>query len=346
MADNVVEIVGQVLRQRQRGQPDIAVTGISPTRAVTTQLVVQVNEEDGDAYGLRLVFPPRASAPADLIAALAEGERLRVRGRLGWRETYDLRFATAEDPLGRPTRELVVTVLAVERAEAAAIDGSWVRLQGTIWVPPQIRRHELAPSLELARTSLQVTVRQPSSRPGSRAEFVQQETIPIDVPLELPGRGAVLRAGNQVVVEGRLERFRQRINLERNPLVGRALAPLKTQMETEVAQLAGEEQRSAARRGARAVRQLVYEDRLRLRAGYVELVAGTPLDDVEEAIHNRETWTRTIQARRAARQHRKVARVTAAQPAPVLRVVDDAGPGNDAPTPGAPPGMIEGATET
>ena len=328
LEENSVEIVGQVMRQQRRGTRGIAFSGVSPTRAVTTQLSVQVNEEDGEAYGIRLVFPPRSAEQEHLIAGLAEGDRVRVRGRLGWRETYDTRFATADDPLGRPAREMVVTMLQLERADEAAIDGSWVRVKGTVMVPPQIRRHEVSPSLEIARTSVQVSMRQPSSRPGSRAEFVHKETIPVDFPLELPNIGAALRAGNQVLVEGRLERFRQRINPERSALVATALKSLKTQLDTELEQLTGDARDGAARRGARQVRALLYEDRLRLRAGYVALINGELLDAIDVAITNRQEWTRSMQVRRERRQSREP-RTGRPQHMRAEVVAGDAAGGND-----------------
>jgi hypothetical protein len=77
-----------------------------------------------------------------------------VRGRLSWRDTYDLRYATADHPLGRPARDLVITVLHLDRADPAAVDGSWVRVAGSVRYPLQIRPHEAIPGLRIARTSL------------------------------------------------------------------------------------------------------------------------------------------------------------------------------------------------
>jgi hypothetical protein len=234
-----------------------------------------------------------------LLEALTEGERVQVRGRLSWRDTYDLRFASAEHPLGRPARELVVTVLEVARAEPTAVDGSSVRVQGTVLVPPQIRPHETSPGLRVARTSLQVTMHIPSTRPGSRAAFVETAHIPVDIPIDLPNRGAALRAGNRIALEGRIERYRQRIHPERSEPVSVALEAMRSRQDNELAQGMTESQEAARRRSARELRSLLYEDRLRLRAGYVDVVAGTVLDDLEQVIRNRREWTARVQARRA-----------------------------------------------
>lgn len=298
-ATNVVEIVGTVMPQRRTDRGSVARTLISPTRAITAQIALQVHEEDGEAYGLQLVLSPRVGIKPGVLETLAEDDRVQVRGRLSWRDTHDLRFASAEHPLGRTARELVVTVLHLERADPAAVDGSWVRVQGTVLVPPQLRPHETIPGLRVARTSLQVTVRIPSSRPGSRAEFVETANIPIDVPIDLPGVGAAFRAGNRAILEGRLERYRQRIQPERSAPVSLVLEAMRARQESELAHGMAQSQEAERRHGARELRSLLYEDRLRLRVGYVELLSGTMLNDLDEVARNRQVWTSAAQARRA-----------------------------------------------
>ena len=309
--ENLVEIIGTVVTQRWRGRDSIALSGMSPAHARTARLALQVTEEDGDAYGIRLVCAQQAPGVAALLAQLQDGDRIRVAGRLGWRATYDLRYATPDDPAGRPVRELLITVLALEPALPDALDGSWVRAQGTILVPPRLRWHEVVAGMQVARTSLQVALHQPSLRPGSRCAIVQTETIPVDFPLDLPDVGAALRAGNRVVVEGRLELFRQRINAERAPQVGVAVATLRQALAAELAELADEARSRAERRGAGQVRRLLYEDRLRLRAGYVALLGGAPLDDLDQVVDHHRAWTRDQQARRDLRQQRQTARADA-----------------------------------
>jgi hypothetical protein len=186
-----------------------------------------------------------------------------------------------------------------------------VRVQGTILVPPRLRWHEVVAGMQVARTSLQVALHQPSLRPGSRCAIVQTETIPVDFPLDLPDVGAALRAGNQVLVEGRLELFRQRINPERAPQVGVAVATLRQVLAAELAEVADEARTRAERRGAGQVRRLLYEDRLRLRAGYVALLGGAPLDDLDQVVAHHRAWTRDQQARRDLRQQRQTARADA-----------------------------------
>ena len=113
------------------------------------------------------------------------------------------------------------------------------------------------------------------------------------------------RAGNQVALEGRLERYRQRIHPEWSKAVGAAVETWRAQQQGELAQLAYEAQAAGQRHRARAACALLYEDRLWLRAGNVALIAGAPLHDLKEVARNRQTWTRAAQARRTQYQERQ-----------------------------------------
>ncbi len=302
---NLIEIVGPVLLQRRRGKEQVALTNFSRQRGARTQLYVQINEEHGDTYALTLYFPARTAEDEALIESLQEGERIRAVGQLSSRETYDTRFVTNEMPLGRPMRELMILVLRLERATEDDLDGSWVTLTGTIATPPRLRRHEIESSMEIARTSLFVQVRQPSRRPGCGAIRMKEDRIPIDVPMALPNAGAALARHNSVAVQGWLEVYRARLNPEFEPLVAAALSDLEATWAAEAARLQGRALEEAQRTHARRLRAMLYEDRLRVRVGQVELLGGTAIDDRQAVEAHYRQWNADVQARReAARQRR------------------------------------------
>lgn len=313
---NMVEIVGPVMihdprRRRSDGgqqrandpRGEIVRTSVTATGALATQLMVQVNEEDGSAYGIRLVFPPRSEAEEQVIAGLEAGDRIRVVGRLAWRDSYDTRYATLDTPMGRPVRELVVIVLFLERADSTAINGSWVKLRGTVRMFPNIRAHETSPADRVARGSLEVEVRQPSRRPGSKAEFVQREAIAVDVPTSVRGADGAWRRGNEIGIEGHLEMYRVQIKPERpgNEMVGQAVHALKSRLTEELEGLPEHERRQATRRGTAQLRSMQYETRLRVRADYVELISGEVIS-IDDTIRLHREELDTIQQRRRGRQ--------------------------------------------
>lgn len=314
---NTVEITGPVMlqdpRRRTEGnQPranetrgELVRTSVTSTGALTTQLMVQVNEEDGSAYGIRLVFPPRSEAEEQVIAGLEAGDRVRVVGRLAWRDSYDTRYATFDAPMGRSVRELVVIVLFLERADSAAINGSWVKLRGTVRVFPNIRAHETSPADKVARGSLEVEVRQPSRRPNSKAEFVQREAIAVDVPLSVRGAEGARKRGNEIEVEGHLEMYRFQIRPDRpgNEMVGQAVQALKSRLTEGLQGLPEHERRQATRRGTAQLRSMQQETRLRVRADYVELISGEVIS-IEDTIRLHQEELDTIQQRRGRRAAR------------------------------------------
>lgn len=302
---NLVEIVGPVMLQRQRGKEQVALARFSRQGGARTQLYVQINEEHGDVYTLTLYFPARTAEEEQLIESLQEGERIRAVGQLSSRETYDTRFVTDDAPLGRPMRELAIAVLRIERAAEDDIDGSWVELRGTIATPPRLRRHETESSLEIARTSLLVQVQQPSRRPGVAALRMKEDRVPIDVPVALPHAGAALARDNGVCVKGWLEVYRAKLNLEREPLVADAITALEAQGVEERARLTGKALQDAERVHTRRLRSLLYEDRLRVRVGQVELVSGTMVDDLEVVRNNHRTWEDGVRSRRDAQRARR-----------------------------------------
>jgi hypothetical protein len=302
---NLVEIVGPVMLQRQRGKEQVALARFSRQGGARTQLYVQINEEHGDVYTLTLYFPARTAEEEQLIESLNEGERVRAVGQLSSRDTYDTRFATDDAPLGRPVRELAIAVLRIERAVEDDIDGSWVELRGTIATPPRLRRHETESSLEIARTSLLVQVQQASRRSGVAVLRMKEDRVPIDVPVALPGAGAAMARDNAVCVKGWLEVYRAKLNLDRESLVADAMTALEAHWMEERVRLTGKALQDAERVHTRRLRSLLYEDRLRVRVGQVELVAGTAINDLDVVRNNHRVWEDGVRSRREAQRARQ-----------------------------------------
>ncbi len=329
---NLVEIVGPVMLQRQRGKEQVALARFSRQGGARTQLYVQINEEHGDVYTLTLYFPARTAEEAALIESLNEGERIRAVGQLSSRETYDTRFVTDDAPLGRPMRELAIAVLRIERAAEDDIEGSWVELRGTIATPPRLRRHETESSLDIARTSLLVQVQQPSRRPGVAALRMKEDRVPIDVPVALPHAGAGMARDNVVRVKGWLEVYRTKLNLEREPLVADAITALEAQWAEERARLTGKALQDAERVHTRRLRSLLYEDRLRVRVGQVELVRGTPIEDLEVVRNNHRAWEDGVRTRREAQRTKRTQNIGIASGRTTeVATMTQATPENDAP---------------
>ncbi len=302
---NHIEIVGVLVTGSPRNGkattgPVHAVRSMGRYSAHVHRLLLQIAEEDGAVYTLPLDVPSALPEHHALLAALHVGDRVRVVGRLRMDSTYDRRFATTANPDGRPTTQVLVAVQHLAAATDADIDGSWAHLVGCISVPPSIRRHEQAPDDAVARTSLVVEWNEPSRRAGSRQQITRIDRVPLDVPLAVTGSDNALRAGNRVRIEGRLEPFQRRLRPDANAVVQQHLATLQTQWQADTATLSPPERTRREREQVQQLRRLQSEQRLRVRAGYIALLDGTPLSvDAAQAAH--AAWVTQQQQRRARR---------------------------------------------
>lgn len=291
---NRIELVGVIVEQRNRDRTVVGVTTRSTLfRTRVTRLLVEVTEEDGALHTMTLNVPLPVDQPEReaLLNTLVPGERIRASGRIHTEQTYDTRFATQADPDGRPSRQLAVTVETLDRAAEEDVGGSWLQLTGRISVPPTIRYHEVAVDDEIGRTHIVVEWLEPSQRPGSRSQVARTDRIPLDVPLLVETSPNALRAGNLVTIEGRLEPFRRQIRPEDDRYAQDFLEEWERERTATYATLSQRERTAQERRDTNRLRGLRYEKDVRVRAGYVDLHIGTPMN-VNEARRTRRTYAK------------------------------------------------------
>jgi hypothetical protein len=182
------------------------------------------------------------------------------------------------DDRGRRSSELIVRTRSLRRADEDDQAGCDVWLEGAVLTTPRILRHPERPVL-IAATTVRVTIER--TRVGSRARISEPANVAVAIPIEHTDAPNLLRPGNQVVIEGMLERYlvpRSGVEVER------AVAALDDAWQQESDGLSGQALRDAERRYARQRRRLQETTRTRVVAGYVELVSGTPasLDEAQE----------------------------------------------------------------
>ena len=191
-------------------------------------------------------------------------------------------------------------MLDLARATADEPGGSWVQRRGTVADPPQVRQHEVASSLQVARVSLKVQMRQAVTRRGSTCDYVTEDRVQLDVPLALAHAHAALAKGNTLAVGGWLELSRQRLDPAREPVVAAAVRQLEAAWQREASGLQGRALAEAERRHQQRLRGLLDEERLRVRVGAVELPAGRVIEDVDEAVTAWRAWSDERRRQRAA----------------------------------------------
>jgi len=293
-----IDVVGAVqLPQDGKGKHRDLRASQGAFRTRTTRLLLHVAEEDGTAYGLNVDVPSHTAEREQLLARLKHGERVRVRGTLRTEPTFDLRFATDENPAGRPTRQMAVVVEQIELADADAVDGTWLKLTGRTSAVADIRDHEYGNDDQVGRTFVVVEWSEPSQRPGSRITHTRSDRIPLDVPLALDGSTKALRGGNLITIEGQLEPFQRYIDPQRNSAVNSYLTSFNDRRHAAYAALSPQERQRQERRDRRTLQNIRYEQSIRVRAGYVELHDGQPMS-VEEAQKARDGFVKQRKQRK------------------------------------------------
>jgi hypothetical protein len=269
---NHVIAVGTLDRQRRNGRETTQLHARNAVQGHEQRIVLQVPSPFGQVYGLPLQLGARLEG-AELLAQAAPGVALTASGRLEWAQQTDRRYATAPDDTGRTSGELLFHVEALRAAAPEDEAGCDVWLSGVVLSAPRIQRHPHKRSVLLAQTALRVRIER--GRQGSRARLVETERVPLVVPLDHPDAPNLLRPGNEVVVEGMLERIVVEL---RGPEVDRAIAVLDGEWQAQHAALHGspEQLQTAERRYHSQRRALREATRSRVVAGYVELLNGTP----------------------------------------------------------------------
>ena len=274
---NVCVLIGTVRRERYGPKGKARPATATPLGMRYAPYRIEIEEPGGRAFSM----PLSVSARLMETGLFTDGARVQISGSVRLEQTYDRAFAVHPDDAGLPTWETRLDVLAVARAPETAPDGSWVKLVGAVDGGPAIRDEVIGPGVRCPIATVRIRCRSavPSIVPGARAAHALTTLTPADVALDgsVENAAALLKHGNQVVVEGRLlPRVYQR--RRGDPRIQAALAATE-----EAIRAKGGAPDEVARRIAAARRRMLTGVRMTVGVGYVELVKGRALTDDEVA---------------------------------------------------------------
>lgn len=293
---NLVRVVGtldtQTVSRRDAAQLPGVITGNGRGERPRATLTRRFNEVQGTEQRAVLQVPSPFGKPfqialhlegtvegRELLETSEPGTLLAADGELEWVQTTDSRYAIDPTERGRRASELIFRARAVRLAGDEDEPGCDVWLEGTVLTTSRVLRHPDRPVL-IAVTTVRVNVER--TRKGSRARLSEPANVAVAIPVEHPEAPNLLRQGNQVVIEGMLERY---VVPLRGAEVDRAVAALDETWADEQAGLnSPQARRDAERRYSRQRRRLQETTRTRVIAGYVELLTGSPasLDEAQE----------------------------------------------------------------
>ena len=274
---NVCVLIGTVRRERYGPNGKARPATATPLGMRYAPYRIEIEEPGGRAFSM----PLSVSARLMETGLFTDGARVQISGSVRLEQTYDRAFAVHPDDAGLPTWETRLDVLAVARAPETAPDGSWVKLVGAVDGGPAIRDEVIGPGVRCPIATVRIRCRSavPSIVPGARAAHALTTLTPADVALDgsVENAAALLKHGNQVVVEGRLlPRVYQR--RRGDPRIQAALAATEDAIRAK-----GGAPDEVARRIAAARRRMLTGVRMTVGVGYVELVKGRALTDDEVA---------------------------------------------------------------
>ena len=274
---NVCVLIGTVRRERYGPKGKARPATATPLGMRYAPYRIEIEEPGGRAFSM----PLSVSARLMETGLFTDGARVQISGSVRLEQTYDRAFAVHPDDAGLPTWETRLDVLAVARAPETAPDGSWVKLVGAVDGGPAIRDEVIGPGVRCPIATVRIRCRSavPSIVPGARAAHALTTLTPADVALDgsVENAAALLKHGNQVVVEGRLlPRVYQR--RRGDPRIQAALAATEDAIRAK-----GGAPDEVARRIAAARRRMLTGVRMTVGVGYVELVKGRALTDDEVA---------------------------------------------------------------
>jgi len=274
---NVCVLIGTVRRERYGPNGKARPATATPLGMRYAPYRIEIEEPGGLAFSM----PLSVSARLMETGLFTDGARVQISGSVRLEQTYDRAFAVHPDDAGLPTWETRLDVLAVARAPETAPDGSWVKLVGAVDGGPAIRDEVIGPGVRCPIATVRIRCRSAvrSIVPGARAAHALTTLTPADVALDgsVEHAAALLKHGNQVVVEGRLlPRVYQRRRGDRR--IQAALAATE-----EAIRAKGGAPDEVARRIAAARRRMLTGVRMTVGVGYVELVKGRALTDDEVA---------------------------------------------------------------
>ncbi len=262
---NLVRLVGtldtQTVSRRDAAQLPGVITGNGRGERPRATLTRRFNEVQGTKQRAVLQVPSPFGKPfqialhlegavegRELLETSEPGPLLAADGELEWVQTTDPRYAVEATERGRRASELIFRVRAVRLASDEDEPGCDVWLESTVLTTSRVLRHSDRPVL-IAVTTIRVNVER--TRKGSRARISELANVAVAIPVDHPDAPNLLRQGNQVVIEGMLERY---VVPLKGVEVDRAVAALDAAWATEGAGLNTPQARHGSKRGRVSMR--------------------------------------------------------------------------------------------
>lgn len=255
--------------------------------ATITSFSLELITPFGDAFTLPLEVSAQ-TAGKELLTRTQIGHPLVVEGTIRRRVSIDRRMAVEDSDTGTRTVETQITVAQIRTArEDEPVGANAVWIEGKVLTPPRIGSHRLLRDMEMARTIVQITLKHPSSYPGSKAQITEQMEVQVALPTLGEGAETLYQPGNVVRIQGQLDMNRIP---QANTLVQGKLDMLEQEWKVQRAALEAsivnsqerERQIISALRRYRNQRANMQEvSLLTVVAGYVELVQGKTLTEAQ-----------------------------------------------------------------
>ena len=294
---NLAVLAGTVrVMTTRRGDEQRVITSLG---AVEYRYELSINEVIGDEHGAARTSYHLPITMSDAVCSryghlLQDGQRIALLGPLGMEEFYDGRFQRDAYDAGRRNWDIRLDVLQVQEIGGEVPDMAWVQLEGEVVERPRIFARQYGEQRGLVEHYAHVTLRYREVLAGAFGRAVRPvvKAVPVEVLLAadeefIPQSDALLRPGNKVRIEGRLnpDVFRLSRAAIADETVQGALDRTRAQVEarnTSSSQRSGQPSRppldavALERQVARAQQRLLTGRRVRVEVGYVELLHGEP----------------------------------------------------------------------
>ncbi|HMP39560.1 MAG TPA: hypothetical protein PKA05_04195 [Roseiflexaceae bacterium] len=291
-----VTVVGHLVPQQRHGCDHIVLETHDPIVGRTRQIMLQI----ATPFQHHCTIPIRIDADTiggALLQHHTGGAKLRVTGRIGWEP-----YTPIAEGMPRKPGPITIHAASIEPATNDDQPGSAVWIEGFVRQTAHFGKHPHRPSLALALTTLRV--HEPITYRDHRAHFEATHYIPVAIPLSHPDVTRLLNRGNQVQVEGVIERVQIRLSAEQ-------IAADLAQIDAAIARVRELEsdptaRQAVERRLAHARRTAGHLVRTRIIAGHVELLAGEELPwriarrRAARALQNHRASTNTLASDAAA----------------------------------------------
>jgi hypothetical protein len=268
---NLVRVVGTLEAQRTGHKRDeqLLTQQWNGVQGRERSLVLQVRSPFGTPFQLPLRFDILLEGE-ELLETSAPGDLVCAEGRLEWIQREDSRYATSSTSHGLRVTEVLFRPERIRLAAPEDEPGCDVWLQGVVRRTPRRYTHPDR-RVQVAVVGLEIQVER--TRRNSLARIVEPIEIQVAMQIDHEDLPALLRVGNQVVVEGMLERVIVPLRND-DPTVQDAVQALDAQWEAQHDHKAAS--REEQRRYQRQRQRLQHTILTRVIAGYVSLIRGTP----------------------------------------------------------------------